>query len=99
MEDDMFKTLAFVAALAAAIPATAQDTRAVRYDDLNLASAQGMKILERRIDGAARQVCGASYDYRQTLTLEAATRKCVVAAKARAKSELAARDIGVVLGG
>lgn len=94
----MFKTIACVLAIAAAVPAAAE-SRVVRYDDLNLSSAAGMKAFERRLDGAARQVCGASYDYRQSLTLQASTKKCVAEAKARARSDFAARDINQARGG
>lgn len=96
----MFKTILCVTALAVAVPAAAAaDSRVVRYDDLNLASERGVKTLERRINAAAREVCGATYDYRQSLTIQAQTQKCMAEAKARAFSDLAARDIGVARGG
>ena len=57
--------LSFAAASAALIAtvqaAAATDEAAqinVRYDDLNLASTKGQKILERRLIAAARQACG-----------------------------------------
>lgn len=55
-------SLAASAALITTVPAAAAaDDSAqisVRYDDLNLASAKGQKILERRLIAAARQACG-----------------------------------------
>ena len=54
----MFKTIACVFALAAAVPAVA-DTRVVRYDDLNLATTSSVERLETHIHNAAHQVCGA----------------------------------------
>lgn len=62
------KTMTIKAGLAAALaaaatiatPAIAADegeSISVRYNDLNLATAEGQAALERRIDNAARQVC------------------------------------------
>lgn len=57
----MFRKIPFAAALMGltltAAPAFA-DTLAVRYKDLDLTTAEGQKTLDRRIDAAARQVCG-----------------------------------------
>lgn len=33
------------------------ETISVRYSDLNLATEEGQRVLERRLDNAARQVC------------------------------------------
>jgi UrcA family protein len=58
-----------VAAVAAAVgatsatvgPAFAADGRVlVQYEDLNLESAAGRAVLERRLDRAARSVCGTA---------------------------------------
>jgi UrcA family protein len=47
------------AAAAAATPAIAQNgSVTIGYGDLNLASQAGRNVLDRRIDGAARQLCG-----------------------------------------
>lgn len=98
----MFKTFACLmaasAALATAVPAVA-GTRMVRFDDLNLATPAGVDRLESRIAGAARQVCGARDDYRQSLVLQAATKKCIAEAKARAMDQVARLDIGAARGG
>lgn len=56
--------LALAAAATLAVPAVASaatketTTTGVHYKDLDLASAGGQKELERRIDKAARSVCG-----------------------------------------
>ncbi|HKK22436.1 MAG TPA: UrcA family protein [Pseudohaliea sp.] len=51
--------------------------RTISYADLNLASASGRAILERRIQSAARQVCGDT-SYRNAGGLRQATvnRRC-----------------------
>jgi UrcA family protein len=57
-------TVSLGAALTLAVPAAAQqrDTRTtgVTYADLDLATEEGRAELDRRIDYAARQVCGMS---------------------------------------
>ena len=63
-----------------AAPATAADivvapeavSVRVSYADLNLASAQGRAVLDRRIAGAARGICGTSFptDLRMTALVE-----------------------------
>lgn len=96
----MLKTLIGALALAAILPAAAAaETRAVRYDDLNLASSAGFDRLERRIDNAAREVCGAGSDYRESLILLAETKKCIADAKARAMAQVARLDTGAARGG
>ena len=49
------------AAPAFAQPAAAAPTRVVSYADLNLASAAGRAVLDRRINAAVRDVCGHAY--------------------------------------
>ena len=53
-------TLTGVLSLAHADPAFDVDSRTVRYDDLNLATPTGVEALYRRIQNAARDVCGPS---------------------------------------
>lgn len=63
----MIKTTSIAAAAAAlvftglsfsvAAPANAKDA-VVRYNDLDLTSAEGQKKLDSRLDAAARDVCG-----------------------------------------
>ena len=95
----MLKTLIGALALAATVPAVAAESRTVRYDDLNLASAAGIERLESRINGAARQVCGARDDYRQSLMLQAETKKCIADAKARAMAQVARLEASAARGG
>lgn len=51
-----------LAGAAIAVPAMAAEPQgnqaAVRYNDLDLTSADGRKELDRRLDRAAREVCG-----------------------------------------
>jgi UrcA family protein len=81
------------ATLALAGPATARTmepaTHEVRYGDLNLASEDGLAQLHRRINAAARRVCGSA-DPRD-LNMVQATNDCRKAALADAapKIELA----------
>ena len=57
-------TTAAVAFLASAASAQAPAQVAVSYADLNLASAAGQEVLGRRIDAAARKVCGVDNSQR-----------------------------------
>ena len=63
----MFKSTPIAAALLGmaltATPAFAKDVE-VRYSDLNLATAEGQKTLDKRIERAAREAC--HYDVRTT---------------------------------
>lgn len=95
----MLKNLIGALALAATLPATAAESRIVRYDDLNLANPAGVARLERRINNAAREVCGAGSDYRESLILLADTKKCIAEAKARAMAQVARLDAGATRGG
>lgn len=65
----MFKSTPIAAAALGlaltATPAFAKDVE-VRYADLNLATVDGQKTLEKRIDRAAREAC--DYDNRTTGT-------------------------------
>ncbi len=59
----MFKSLTCALVLAASLPVAATAgsvvrNEVVRFDDLNLASPAGVTTLERRINSAARRVCG-----------------------------------------
>ena len=52
--------LVLTAGTFATLPATAsaQDSRVVRYDDLDLSTKEGVTLLNGRINQAARSVCG-----------------------------------------
>lgn len=95
----MLKIVTGALALAATLPAAAADTKVVRYDDLNLTNPAGIERLERRISNAAREVCGAGADHRESLILLADTRKCIAEAKTRAMAQVARLDAGATRGG
>ena len=81
-------SLAAIAA-AAATPAAAAGstdtvTASVRYDDLRLGTAQGQKQLERRLNNAARKVCGMNEQRSGTRIRPAAEAQCYRQAKAKA---------------
>lgn len=87
--------LILIAALApmagAAAPAAAQDDErprvAVRYDDLNLASAAGRERLDTRVRIAIKRMCFA--EPRPTLRQRAAARECETAAKRSIEQQMA----------
>ena len=101
----MLKTLIGALALTAALPAAAttdagqQESVIVRYDDLNLANPTGMERLERRINAAARQVCGVGSASRTRPGEFAQGRACMAAAKAKAAKQVAALEIAPARGG
>ena len=96
----MMKTLIAALALTATLPALAGESRVVRYDDLNLASPAGMERLERRIDRAARSICGLGGTARfvGVRALEAAD-DCLAKAKAGAARQVAAAEARQARGG
>lgn len=86
----MLKTIIGVLALTTTLPVAAQDSRVVRYDDLNLAVQAGQDRLERRIDAAARSVCRAEAGRIADLRENARSRACIKEATARATSQVPA---------
>lgn len=77
----------------AAIPAHAETQRmsvTVAHADLNLGSPQGQKRLERRIDNAARKVCGHYISLQASLAETSRSRACYDKAKADALPRVAA---------
>jgi UrcA family protein len=65
-------------------------TQAVRYGDLDLTSAAGTKVLYRRIQGAAEQVCGGPTTARGDFaaTRNARIRACIAQATERAVTDV-----------
>jgi UrcA family protein len=61
----------------------------VNYDDLNLSAAVGANVARRRIDAAARSVCGPAPDIRD-LADSSAFAACVSRAQASASAQLSA---------
>lgn len=89
----MRKTILFTAALFAAIsamPASARapESRAVSYDGLDLATAGGRAILNRRIAAALEDVCGSYAGAPSYETFE--IDRCRSAARIRIETQLAA---------
>ena len=81
------------AALGAAmlsVPALAETaTAGITYSDLNLASAQGQQQLDRRIDSAARAMCGITDIRTGTILQGSKQRQCYEQAKATAHKQVA----------
>lgn len=106
---NLARAAAIAAALIAAVPAFADGAKSVKvsYADLNLSSAHGKSVFDRRIAHAARRVCGPASQL--NLVLHAATNRCVNAAIASAHAtvelayrnaanrQLAARDMSVTV--
>ena len=101
------KTLLWsLAALAAAAtsPVMAADntetaTATVRYDDLRLGTPQGQKRLERRLNQAARQVCGMNEQRSGTRIRPAEETQCYRQARATAMQRYASLVAANQLGG
>ena len=75
-------------ALAAPDASEAPRQAIVKYSDLNLANAAGVEALNRRINLAAREVCGPEPDVREIGDSQA-YRACVTHAQAQAVQPLA----------
>ena len=71
---------------------TGRDTQqlSIPYSDLNLSSAAGQKRLETRIETAVRDLCDADYMPTGTKIRPASIGKCMDAARASAKRQMAA---------
>lgn len=97
----MKTTLATLAAASLALSATAANANevSVTYQDLDLASAAGQKALDKRIDRAARMVCGFKLEGKRTVRQESEARSCFASAKARAGEQYAAAADVTTLGG
>ncbi|MCB2088484.1 MAG: UrcA family protein [Sphingomonadaceae bacterium] len=81
--------LAALGSLAITTPAFAESVE-VRYADLNLASVEGQRVLEQRIDRAARKVCNYDQPVTGTHLRSADAERCYAQAKAAAKEQFAA---------
>ena len=95
--------LTLVAALGLALPAVPAAAQSqsvdVPYADLNLATPEGQAQLDRRIDRAARQVCGADDVVTGSRLQNRKTMKCVKSAKEQIGSQIAALVEQQKLGG
>ena len=85
-------------AVVAGTPVAARDF-VVKYDDLNLQTAQGKKQLERRIDKAAREYCGLDAQHVGTRIPQKSARNCFSSARTAAREQLDAMVGKSQLGG
>lgn len=90
-----------LAATGAAAPALANtnETMVIEYSDLNLGTAEGQEVLERRIDQAARDICGVDDVRTGTRIRSTDSKKCYREAKAGATKQFAAMIRDQRLGG
>ena len=82
------------AAVALTVPAAATEAESnsvgVRYSDLNLASKAGQDELDRRLDRAARNVCGMDGIRTGTRLASAESRRCYREARVTLDKQFAA---------
>ena len=99
----MKTSLALAAAIGLALPAAPvlaqQQSVGVQYSDLDLSSPEGQETLDRRIDRAARNVCGAGDTDMGTRVKSSAVRSCVKNAKKQVRAQIAAKIEEERLGG
>ena len=100
----MNKAFAAIAALglvATAAPAVAQEGAdiIVTYDDLDLDTAKGQKELDRRIEKAARQVCGLDRQRTGTRMRDRQTTECLAHARNSTREYVAAAVASAGKGG
>lgn len=86
--------IAIAAAAAAAValaasPAAAEDV-AIRYTDLNLATDAGQRVLEQRIEVAARRICGVDEQATGSRLRSRDAQRCYREAKTKATRQFAA---------
>jgi UrcA family protein len=62
----------------------------VKYDDINLATASGQKLLDKRIERAIRTVCRTDQPTTGSHILSQEKRDCLVKARADARQQVAA---------
>jgi len=89
-----FAAAGFAAAISAPASAEQSDqTRvtAVRYSDLDLASESGQRAMQRRIELAAREVCGVDELATGTRIVSSSARTCYAQTLENLSREVAAR--------
>ena len=67
-----------------------KQTEHVSYEGLDLATAEGQKLLEQRIEIAARRVCGFDNARTGTRLRPAGVYRCLAKARSSARTEVAA---------
>lgn len=84
--------LCMAAAIGLAIPAAPAlaDNVSVKYDDLALSTPAGQRVLEQRINAAARKACQADVATTGTRMESAEARRCVAEAKRQVTRQVAA---------
>lgn len=90
--------LAVTAAPAFAGPVEHQ-SKTVSTAGLDLATPEGQKLLDQRIERVAREVCGISDSRTGTRMRSVRARKCLTEARASAKRQVASMGSNVQLGG
>lgn len=85
-------SLGLVCSAAAPVLATEPERMSikVKLDDINLASASGQKLLDQRIERAARTVCRDGQPTTGSRILTHEKRDCLIAARADARQQVAA---------
>ncbi len=84
-----FAALGSTLALAGTAAPAFAEAMVVQYSELDLGSADGQKILKRRIDDAARKVCGLDQGNTGTRLKSGEAMKCYRDAKAKASAQFA----------
>ena len=97
----MRNPLIALAAAAALVttPAFAAGSKDISYRDLDLSTSHGQQELDRRIDAAARTVCGLSTVRTGTVLRSAQAKACYQQASNNARAMIAARIKENRLGG
>jgi UrcA family protein len=75
--------------MAAAVPASASTDLVIQYDDLDLSSPKGQKVLERRIDTVARKYCGVGSTMTGTRMKSPGATECLNSARDAAREQMA----------
>ncbi len=84
-------TVLALAAATLAVPAVAadEDATTVRYADLDLTTEHGQEVLSRRIDAAARAMCGMDDVRTGTIMRNSKAGKCFERARASVNEQVA----------
>ena len=88
----MKKTLASIAALGLAATAVSAQSEGidVSFGDLNLSTPEGQMVLDRRIDQAAREICGVEEVRVGTRIRDSRSIACFKEARAKSRAQVAA---------
>lgn len=84
-----FAAIGSTLALAGTAAPALAEAMVVQYSDLDLGSADGQKVLKRRIDDAARKVCRLDQDNTGTRIKSREATKCYHDAKTKAFAQFA----------